>query len=105
MPRHDAAMHAGRLSPEPPPTRVRSPKYNPEAWRSVGRAIAIALLDLHGANPASRIGPPGSDALPRLRAAVAATLQAQRTPREHEEEDGGGSDEADGAEDELEPCV
>ena len=45
------------LSPPPPPARAASsPKYNPESWRSVGRALAVAFLDIHEANEISRLG-------------------------------------------------
>ena len=33
-------------------------KYTPPAWQEVGRALAVGLLDMSGANPASRLGPP-----------------------------------------------
>ena len=45
------------LSPPPPPARAASsPKYNPESWRCVGRALAVAFLDVHEANEISRLG-------------------------------------------------
>ena len=72
QPRHTdgAAGAAGRLSPEPPKSAVLSPKYEPASWRDVGKALALAVLDMVDANPASRLGPPGGGALERLRDAI-----------------------------------
>jgi hypothetical protein len=47
------------LSPPPAPSKSASPKYTPIDWRAVGRSLAVAALDLQGANPCSRIGAPG----------------------------------------------
>jgi len=62
---------AGRLSPEPPAdeTDETDLKYTPAAWREVGQALALAVLDMAGANPASRLGPLGGEGLERMRAA------------------------------------
>ena len=50
-------IDAGRLSPEPPAAREISPKFDPTTWSDLGKATAIALLDMSGLNPASRLGP------------------------------------------------
>ena len=63
----------GRMSPEPTAEEQAAlegedAKYTPAAWREVGQSIALATLDMSGANPASRLGPPGGDGLQRMRA-------------------------------------
>ena len=106
-PRHVAGIPLGRLSPEPPPPPSaaaeaalavsaaavasdsvavgdaddvdNSTKYTPDAWRDIGKALALALLDLAAANPASRLGAPrglcGGGGLQQLRVAVAKELR------------------------------
>ena len=87
----------GRTSPEPPPLTTISPKYTPASWQDIGKAIVLAMLDMNNANPASRIGPEGSDGLSRLRASVAASLQkrekSKRPPRKPKEDDSAGENE------------
>ena len=60
------------LSPPPTISRVAAPKYTPECWRSVGKALAIAALDLDEINPCSRLGTPPAGGLKLLRGSVAA---------------------------------
>ena len=67
------------LSPQPP-LRCLSPKYTPDAWRSVGKALYIAALDVSEANPCSRLGAPGRElqgGLGRLRSAAVAWLRTK----------------------------
>ena len=64
------------LSP-PPPARSGAPKYTPDNWGAVGRALAIAALDLLEANPTSRLGPPGGGGLTRLRGVVGAWCRTE----------------------------
>lgn len=33
-----------------------SAKYDPQAWGDIGKALALAVLDLNADNPASRLG-------------------------------------------------
>ena len=103
--RHGAEIDSGRMSPEPAPLREISPKYDPAAWGDIGKAIAIALLDLAGANPASRLGPLSrrADDLRRMRGSVstwAARMQAQpNSICPSDDEEGGEAalcEEADG---------
>jgi hypothetical protein len=55
------------LSPEPPQAKAsQRPKYCPEIWREVGKGLALAALDLVGANPAPRGMRPGSNAAEEL---------------------------------------
>ena len=98
-----------RVSPPAPPTRAVNPKYTPEAWRSVGKALALAALDIVGANPCSRLGAPGAGGYARLRGTVSAwvkTYQKKEARRaaarrergddddeEEEDEDGEGEEE------------
>ena len=46
--------HQGRASPER--TVTSPPKYGPEHWMEVGRAVLVALLDMKELNPWSRVG-------------------------------------------------
>ena len=69
----EPAGASGRLSPEPPPLTAAEGaalKYTPAEWQEVGRALALAALDLSGTNPASRLGPMGGEGLERLRASA-----------------------------------
>ena len=84
LPRRHIAdgVDAGSLTPDGPSSREISPKYDPTCWGDIGKAIAIAVLDMSGANPCSRLGPPNrrADDLRRMRASVqiwAARMQAQ----------------------------
>jgi len=91
------------LSPQPP-LRCLSPKYTPEAWHAVGKALAVSALDAVGANPCSRLGAPGDEAergMMRLRSTVTAWLRTNErkaaesgAKREGKRE---GSDEGDGS--------
>ena len=85
---HAAEGLGGRgasLSPQPP-LRCLHPKYTPETWHSVGKALFLAALDLHVANPCSRLGAPGDGAaaaLARLRSTSAAWVRtAARAAKE-----------------------
>lgn len=90
-------VDSGSLSPEGPPSREISPKYDPQAWGDIGKSIGIAALDMIGANPASRLGPPArrQDDLRRMRASVqiwAGRMHAQPNvccPSDEEEEEAG----------------
>ena len=64
-----------RVSPPQPPSRAVNPKYTPESWRSVGKALALAALDMIGANPCSRLGA-GAGGYTRLRGTVSAWVKA-----------------------------
>ena len=82
--RADGLQHRS-LSPQPP-LRCLSPKYTPESWRAVGKALAISALDATSANPCSRLGAPGSEmavGLARLRSTATAWVRAaERAARE-----------------------
>ena len=69
-------LNKARLSPPPPPLRTNSPKYTPESWRAVGRALAVAALDVVGANPCSRLGAGGAGGFARLRSSVTAWVRS-----------------------------
>ena len=103
FPRHGVKIgfETGRMSPEPPPTTNISPKYSPESWEDVGKALALAMLDLSGANPCSRLGPADCAALTKLRASVASALQRRernkRPPRAANELDDSAGEEEDSA--------
>ena len=43
---YEKEIDSGRISPEPPPLREISPKYDPAAWGDIGKAIALAVLDM-----------------------------------------------------------
>ena len=65
------------LSPQPP-LKCLSPKYTPECWRAVGKALAISALDMTHANPCSRLGAPGEGfkmGYNRLRSTVTAWVR------------------------------
>ena len=70
-PRHGAGdVGSGRLSPDesadegasantgasPKVTQQTTPKFTPQRWQEVGRALGLAALDMAAANPASRLG-------------------------------------------------
>lgn len=110
QPHVPASMDQDRsLSPQPA-LRCLSPKYGPEMWRNVGKALAISALDMLEANPCSRLGEPGgamAAGLARLRSTVNAWVRTS----EHKEREkaakkaakkaaaAGGSDDDDGASD------
>ena len=50
-----AGRAAAAASPKRAPPRARPPRYDPACYAEVGRALAVAALDLLGANPASRV--------------------------------------------------
>ena len=83
------------VSPPPPPLKAVSPKYTPECWRSVGKALALSALDIVGANPCSRLGPPAAGGYARLRGTVAAWVKsyAKKEAKRKPVHRGGGSDE------------
>ena len=80
-PRHTGGAASGRLSPEPPTERALSPKYTDESWRDLGKALALAVLDMANCNPCSRLGPPGGDGLAKLRGQVVAAQQQKAARR------------------------
>ena len=96
-PRHAGERGSGRMSPEPPTITAISPKYTPECWQDIGKALALAMLDLSGASPCSRLGAPGGDGLARLRYSVASALQKRernkRPPRAANELDDSAGEE------------
>ena len=51
---YPAACSNANVSPQRP-AATRSEKYTPETWENVGRACGVAMLDLFGTNPLSRI--------------------------------------------------
>ena len=85
------------VSPPPPPLKAVSPKYTPECWRSVGKALALSALDIVGANPCSRLGSPAGGGYARLRATVSAWCKnyAKKEAKRKPVNRGGGSDEDD----------
>lgn len=72
------ADHAGggALSPGRAPTVV--PKYTPETWQEVGRALLVALLDAEDANPCSRISRSNLRTLAGARTAMERKLKGDR---------------------------
>ena len=71
----------GRMSPEPSTERALSPKYTDESWRDLGKALALAVLDMANANPCSRLGQAGGDGLAKLRGQVVAAQQQKAARR------------------------
>ena len=92
------------VSPPPPPIRSLSPKYTPECWRSVGKALALAALDFISANPCSRLGPPSSGGFTKLRGSVAAWVRtnAKKEAKRASARRGDSDDEEEGGDDEEE---
>ena len=66
---------AAAISPPPSPPRGAALKYTPAHWRDVGKALALAALDLHDINPASRL--PAVGGLEKQRGIVAAWVRTQ----------------------------
>ena len=96
----------GSISPPAQPTKTVSPKYTPECWRAVGKALALAALDIVGGNPCSRLGAPSVGGFSRLRGTVAGwvkTQQKKESKRAAARAARAGSDdeEDDGDEEEL----
>ena len=60
-----------------PPPRGAGLKYTPASWADVGTALAVSVLDITEANPASRLGPSGGDGLHKLRGTVSAWVRTQ----------------------------
>ena len=93
------------MSPEPPRPRGAPPKYTPESWADVGKALGLAALDVSGANPASRLGAEGAG-MARLRASVGAWVRTQARKQEARAAKraaaAGSSDEDDDEEEEAE---
>ncbi|XP_076861576.1 cytosolic carboxypeptidase-like protein 5 isoform X2 [Brachyhypopomus gauderio] len=58
----------GRATPPPPPTFP--PKYTPEVYEQVGRAVAVAALDMAECNPWSRLVLSEHNSLGKLRASM-----------------------------------
>jgi hypothetical protein len=91
-------IESGRLSPDSSAPKEISPKYDPSMWADIGKAIALAALDVAGANPASRLGPLArrADDLRRMRICVAtwaARMQAHPSAMKCPSDD--DDDEAD----------
>ena len=62
---------AGAADDADPPLEHGTPtKYTPASWREVGRGLALAALDMSGANPASRLGPSDEDGLEKMHASA-----------------------------------
>ncbi|XP_065338340.1 cytosolic carboxypeptidase-like protein 5 isoform X1 [Cloeon dipterum] len=57
----------GRESIKTPAAPVVPPKYNPPLFEEVGKAMAVSILDLNGANPWSRLRHSEFRALPGVR--------------------------------------
>lgn len=74
--RHEADVDARCLSPPPLPLKPHT-RYGPSTWREVGKGLALAMLDVAGANPASRLGPPAdcAKALEALKGSLATWLK------------------------------
>jgi hypothetical protein len=87
----------GSVSPPPPLQRTVSPKYTPESWREVGRALAVAALDMIDANPCSRLGAPGAGGHARLRGSVNAWVRtwAKKEAKKAARRGAGDDDEED----------
>lgn len=101
-------LHGRPLSPLPIAPGCVAPKYTPETWAEVGRALALAALDLSGFNPRSRLALAGGGSLEAVRgrcqsyARVQGRRQAAARPagRGEGKGDGGGEgSSADGADD------
>lgn len=58
----------GRATPPPPP--AFPPKYTPQVYEQVGRAVAVAALDMEQSNPWSRLVLSEHSSLVNLRASV-----------------------------------
>ncbi|XP_012676859.1 cytosolic carboxypeptidase-like protein 5 isoform X2 [Clupea harengus] len=58
----------GRATPPPPPTFP--PKYTPDIYEQVGRAVAVAALDMAECNPWPRLVLSEHSCLPNLRASL-----------------------------------
>eukprot|EP00966_Prymnesium_polylepis_P171076 3954356-Prymnesium_polylepis.1 len=88
------------ISPPPQPPRTLTPKYSPVTWGDVGKAIGLAALDIFNANPLTRLGPPSSNGLDRMRSTVSSWVRTQerkkkavaRDPDEEEEEEAAEED-------------
>ena len=67
------------LSPPASPQRGPPPKYTPDSWRDVGKALVLAALDVIHANPASRLGTADKReaSLQRMRGCVSAMVRTQ----------------------------
>ena len=94
----DTHIRAGRMSPEPPKmATTMGPKYCPESWRDVGKAMLLAKLDLIAHNPHSRLGAGDGGGLQRLRFTVSNTLakyeKMKSAPRPPKEGDSAGEDD------------
>ena len=63
------------LSPQPP-LRCLHPKYSPETWQSVGKALAVSALDVLQINPCSRLGGLGSAEYTMNRSRLKSTVAA-----------------------------
>lgn len=77
---------AGRpFSPPPIAPGSVAPKYTPETWAEVGRALALAALDLRDKNPRSRYdarASPGARAAPRAARRLVERVRPSRSRRQ-----------------------
>ena len=94
----EALVRSGRVSPEPPKVATTmGPKYCPESWRDVGKAMCLAALDLIALNPHSRLGAPDGGGLARQRFVVSNALakyeKMKSAPRPPKEGDSAGEDD------------
>jgi hypothetical protein len=69
-----ADRDGGRATP--PPARFTVPKYEPQHWQHAGRACGVALLEMQGLNPWSRLSKSEWRSLSGLRAGIARKLAA-----------------------------
>jgi len=93
----------GSISPPASPPRGSELKYSPASWRDVGKAVAIAVLDLDDLNPATRLGPKGSDGLAKLRSTVTAWVRTQTRKQVAKPAAKAASDDGEGHNSESEP--
>ncbi len=74
---------------DPGVTPARPTPYTPETWRGVGRAVCLALLDMHCAEPdvaplsrvTTRPGAAGAACLDGVRASIRCTMAAKKRHR------------------------
>jgi hypothetical protein len=122
-----AEMSSCPMSPEAPRNTSVSHKYDEACYQEIGKALALAVLDMAAANPASRLGPRDSwedtseetvryyyKGLAKTRGAIrqwaemqltsAAKRRANTRPRSQSRKGNGGGDDEEDPED-LEPDI
>ena len=122
-----AEMSSCPMTPEAPRNTTVSHKYDEACYQEIGKALALAVLDMAAANPASRLGPRDSwedtseetvryyyKGLAKTRGAIrqwaevqltsAAKRRANIRPRSQSRKGNGGGDEEEDPED-LEPDI